>query len=123
MLGNQLFSIRFAMRQINFVIIFIFCLALALFAIENPEPATIQIVPGVEVQGAIAVELILAVGLGAVLAWMFSVWTHWQRLLSSRLQLRQKNAQIQELQSKIEEYQTEIQTLKPALPPVSDSVT
>jgi uncharacterized integral membrane protein len=110
------------MRQINFLIIFIFCLALALFTIENTEPGTIYIVPGLQVQAPIAVELFLAVGLGAVVAWLFSIWTHWQRLLLTRGQVRQKNVQIQELESKVEQYQAEIQSLTPALPPAGDSV-
>ncbi|TFI55982.1 LapA family protein [Mastigocladus laminosus UU774] len=109
------------MRQVNFVIIFIFCLAFALFTIQNTEPTTIHIVPGVQLQAPIAVELLLAIGLGAVFAWMFSIWTHWQRFMLSSQKLRQTNVHIQELESKIEHYQTEIQSLKLALPPANDS--
>jgi uncharacterized integral membrane protein len=109
------------MKQINFTIIFIFCLALVLFTIENTEPGTINIVPGLQVQAPIAVELILAGGIGAVIAWMYGVWTHWQRLLISGAQIRQKNTQIQQLENKVEQYEAEIQSMKLALPPVGDS--
>lgn len=104
------------MRQINFLIIFIFCLALALFTMENTAPGTINIVPGVEVQAPIAIELILASGLGAVFAWLYGMWTHLLRLIISGKQVRQKNVQIQELENKVEKYETEIQSLKLALP-------
>jgi uncharacterized integral membrane protein len=110
------------MKQINFVIIFLFCLALALFTLENTEPGSINVVPGVQVQAPIAVELLLASGIGAVLAWLYSIWTHWQRLLLSGQQVRQKNVQIKELESKVEQYQAEVQSLKLALPPVNDSL-
>jgi len=110
------------MRQINFFIIFIFCLALALFTLENTQPGTINVVPEVQVQAPIAVELLLASGIGAVLAWLYSIWTHWQRLLLSSQQVRQKNNQIKQLESNVEQYKAEIQSLKLALPPVNDSL-
>ncbi|MBD2773489.1 lipopolysaccharide assembly protein LapA domain-containing protein [Iningainema tapete] len=110
------------MRQFNFVIIFILCLAFALFAIENTEPGTIHIIPGYQVQAPIAVELLLASGLGAVFAWLFSIWTHLGRLLVSGKQVRQKNVQLKELETKIEQYQAEIQSLQLALPPAGDSL-
>lgn len=110
------------MKQLNFLIIFIFCLALALFTIQNTELATIYIVPGVQVQAPIAVELLLATGLGAIFAWLFSMWTQLQRQLLSGSQ-RKQNVRIQELESKIEQYQAEVQSLQLALPPSSDSST
>jgi lipopolysaccharide assembly protein A len=110
------------MKQVNFVIIFIFCLALALFTIENTEPATIHTLPGVQVQAPMAVELLLATGLGAVFAWLFSMWTQFQRQLLSSPQ-RQQTARIQELESEIEEYQDKVQSLQLALPPAGNSST
>ncbi|MBW4668316.1 MAG: LapA family protein [Cyanomargarita calcarea GSE-NOS-MK-12-04C] len=113
------------MRQFNFVIIFIFCLVIALFTVENSQPATIQITPGLQVSAAMplattswfAIELLIASGLGAFVVWLFSVWTHSN-------QVRQKNMQIQELESKIKQYQTEIQSLKlPLLHKSGDSLT
>ena len=110
------------MKQVNFVIIFIFCLALALFTIENTESATIHILPNLVFQAPMAIELLFAIGLGAVFAWLFSLWTQLQRQILSNPQRRQK-AQIQELESKIEQYQAEVQSLQLVLPPASDSLT
>lgn len=109
------------MRQVNFAIIFIFCLAFALFSIENTELGTIHLIPGMEVQAPISVELLIALGLGGVLAWLFSVWTHLERLLWSGQKVHQKNVQIQQLESKIEEYQAQVQSLQPSLTAASDS--
>ncbi|MEW5860620.1 MAG: LapA family protein [Cyanobacteriota bacterium] len=106
------------MRQINFLLIFTVLLALVLFSLENTEPAAIQIVQGVEVQAPLCIELILAMGLGAVLAWIFSIWTRLLRSLESGKQLRQmraKDARIQELEENIEHYKAEIEE-KQSLP-------
>ncbi|MBD1841319.1 LapA family protein [Coleofasciculus sp. FACHB-64] len=100
------------MRQINFLLIFAVLLALVLFSLENTEPAAIQIVQGVEVQAPLCIELILAMGLGAVLAWIFSIWARLLRSLESGKQLRQmraKDERIQELEENIEHYKAEIE--------------
>mgnify|MGYP001796211241 CR=1 FL=1 len=36
------------MKQVNFVVIFVICLALVLFGIENTTPSVINIVKGVD---------------------------------------------------------------------------
>ena len=113
----------FPVRQLNFVIIFSLGLGLVLFAIQNSEPATVQILPNLEVKAPVVVEFLLAVGLGSVLAWLFSVWTQLQQNLISRQKLRQKNVEIQELKCKLEEYKEEVQSLKLALPPVGETQT
>ncbi len=110
------------MKQVNFLIIFILCLALALFTLENTNLGTIYVLPGLEVQAPMAVELLLATGLGAVFAWLFSMWTQLQRQLLSSPQRKQK-VRIKELESKVEQYQAEVQSLQLALPPSSDSST
>lgn len=88
------------MRQINFLIIFVMCLALVLFSLENTEPVAIRIVKDIQVQAPLSIELILAMGLGAVIAWIFGIWTKLQQQLESRQarrQLRSKEEQIEEL--------------------------
>jgi uncharacterized integral membrane protein len=97
-----------AMRQLNFVVIFIVALALVLFSLQNTAPASIQIVPDLKVSAPIAVELILAMGLGAVLAWMFSVWS----ALQKSLDMRNKNVQIQNLQETVQNLSVEIEERK-----------
>jgi uncharacterized membrane protein YciS (DUF1049 family) len=107
------------MRQLNFLIIFAMCLALVLFSLENTEPAVIRIVNGVQVQAPIAIELILAMGLGAILAWLFSIWTRLQQQLQSfkaKRQIRSKEEQIEKLEQDVERYKAEIEQLEiPAL--------
>jgi len=110
------------MRQLNFVIIFILCLAFGFFTLENTELGTIYFVPGLQVQAPIAVELLLALGLGAIFAWLYSIWTRLQRLLVYSQQVRKKNVQIKELEKKVEHYQAEVQSLQLALPPAGDSL-
>lgn len=95
-------------RQLNFVVIFIVALALVLFALENTSPASIQIIPGLKVAAPISVELILAMGLGAVLAWIFSVWSGLQK----SIEMRNKNVQIQNLQETVQNLSVEIEERK-----------
>jgi uncharacterized integral membrane protein len=100
------------MRQINFLIIFAACLALVLFSLENSEPVAIRILQDVQVQAPLSIELILAMGFGAVLAWIFSIWTRLQRQLESRKavrQIRSKEEEIQKLEQTVERYKVEIE--------------
>jgi uncharacterized integral membrane protein len=95
-------------RQLNFVVFFIVALALVLFALENTSPASIQIIPQFKVAAPISVELILAMGLGAVLAWIFSVWSGLQK----SIEMRNKNVQIQNLQETVQNLSVEIEERK-----------
>lgn len=110
------------MRQVNFVIIFVICLALVLFGIENTEPAVIHVVKGIQIQAPLSIELILAMGIGAVLAWVFSVWTGLQRLLDTGKEVRARETRIQELEEDVERYKAEIQEQQRLLP-AAQSVT
>ncbi len=110
------------MRQINFLIIFVIALALVLFSLENTEPAVIHVVKDIQVQAPLSVELILAMGVGAVLAWVFSVWTQFQRLIEMRpkaQQIQQREERIQELEQDLERYKAELEERQPLLPGVS----
>jgi uncharacterized integral membrane protein len=107
------------MRQVNFIIIFVICLALVLFGIENTEPAVIHLVKGIEFQAPLSIELIMAMGIGAVFAWVFSVWTGLQGLLESRqvkVKMDEQEQQIQQLELDIEQYKAEIQEQRQLLP-------
>lgn len=90
------------MKQINFVVIFAMTMALVLFALQNPSNAKIQILPNFAVETSIAIEIIAAMGVGAILAWIFSVWGNIQRAI----ELGKKDKQIQKLQTQINELQT-----------------
>ncbi|KAM3098006.1 LapA family protein [Phormidesmis sp. 146-12] len=109
------------MRQINFLLIFVICLALVLFGIENTEPAVIRVVEGVQVQAPLSIELILAMGIGAVMAWVFSVWSQIQRMMDSRKELDLREDRIQELEQDVERYKAEIQEQQRLLPQAQDA--
>ncbi|MEM9136230.1 MAG: LapA family protein [Cyanobacteria bacterium P01_F01_bin.42] len=103
------------MRQVNFVLIFVICLALVLFGIENTELVSIKIVEGVEISAPLSVELIVTAGIGAVLAWVFSVWAQIQTSISRE----EQEEQIEELQANIERYKAELEEQQRLLPSVS----
>jgi lipopolysaccharide assembly protein A len=111
------------MRQINFLIIFAVCLALVLFSLENTEPVVIRIVEGVQVQAPLSIELILAMGIGASIAWIFSIWARLQQQLASYKvirQIRSKDDRIQQLEQDVERYKAEIEEQQ--LPALSASI-
>jgi uncharacterized integral membrane protein len=106
------------MRALNFFFIFLICLALVFFSIENTQPTAIQVIKGVQVKAPLCVELIVATGLGAILAWLFSLWSRMQRTLASRQQIRQvreKEQRIQELEQDLERYKAEVEAKQPLL--------
>lgn len=70
------------MKALNFSLIFLLCLALVLFSLENSQPTAIAIVRGVEVEAPLAVELIFAMGIGAVLVWLFALLSKLQRYVT-----------------------------------------
>lgn len=112
------------MRQVNFTVIFVVCLALVLFGIENTEPASIRLIEGVQLKAPLSVELIVAMGLGAMLAWVFSVWTQVQRMLESGREIHRRDTRIEELEQDVQRYKVELeqQRLLPASPSVASDV-
>jgi lipopolysaccharide assembly protein A len=94
-----------AVKQINFLIIFVLSVALVLFALENTDSAIIQILPNFALEAPLSIALIAAAGVGAIFAWLFSVWTSTQTALSSI----GKNKQIQNLQRKVSDLSNQVQ--------------
>lgn len=109
------------MRQINFVLIFVICLALVLFGIENTEPAVIHVVRGIDLQAPLCIELMAAMGIGAVLAWIFSVWAGVQRMLTVNNVTKQQETRIQELEENVERYRVELEEQQRLLPASQDN--
>jgi hypothetical protein len=67
------------------------------------------VIPGVQVEAPLSIELLLAVGTGAMLAWVFSLWDQLQRQIESwkaQRELKQKSRKIEELEKTISELQT-----------------
>ncbi|MFZ4676267.1 MAG: lipopolysaccharide assembly protein LapA domain-containing protein [Nodosilinea sp.] len=104
------------MRQINFVVIFVIALALVLFGIENTEPVIIHIAPGLDVESPLCVELIMAMGIGAVFAWVFSVWAQVQGYMTFGKQMQQRELHIQKLEQDVQRYQVELEEQSLMLP-------
>ncbi|NEP40892.1 MAG: LapA family protein [Okeania sp. SIO2H7] len=108
------------MKVINFLLIFIICFAVVLFSLQNTELTTIKLIEGVQVQAPLSLELIMAMGIGAILAWFFSLWSRVQRTLlnwQSKREMRQREKRIQELEENIESYQTAAEEQQASLPP------
>lgn len=103
------------MKQVNFVVIFVICLALVLFGIENTTPSVIHIVQGVDFEAPLSVELIVAAGIGATLAWVFSVWVQLQGVAQRIPEVQQRDVRIQQLEEDVERYRVELEQL-PMLP-------
>lgn len=94
------------MRPLNFVLIFIVCIGLVLFSLQNTELATIQLIEDVEFEAPLAIELIAAAGVGALLAWLFGLLSQLQRIVSARQnmrQIRQQEQRIQELEKDLQQ--------------------
>ncbi len=104
------------MKQINFVVIFVIALALVLFGIENTEPVLIHIARGLDVEAPLCVELIMAMGIGAVLAWVFSVWAQVQSHLSVGREVQNRELRIQELEQDVERYRVQLEEQSLLLP-------
>ena len=100
------------MRQFNFLAIFALCLAFVLFSLENNQPALIQVIPGVEMEAPLSVELMLSMGVGAILAWLFGIWSRLQNQLTifrSKRQIRAKDKQIKSLEEDLHQFQVELE--------------
>lgn len=108
------------MGSINFLIIFVFCVAMVFFGIENTESATIQIIPDrFEFQAPISIELIGAMGVGAILAWLFSVWTGIQNKvvdMNKERKVKAKEKEIKSLEQDLARLKEESEKQKQLLP-------
>jgi len=99
------------MKPINFLLIFLVCLALVIFTLQNTQITTIKLIEGIELEAPLSVELVIATGLGAVLAWLFNLWSRMQNSIESFRQMREirsRNKRIEELQEDVERYEEEL---------------
>ena len=99
------------MRPINFLLIFLVCLALVLFSLQNTQLTTIKLIQGIEFEAPLSVELVIATGLGAILAWVFNLWSRVQRTITTfgeMREIRSRNKRIEELEKDMERYQEEL---------------
>ncbi len=105
------------MRLLNYLIFFSALLGIAFFAMENATPVTITFAPGVSIESPLVVELLAAAGIGAALAWIYSLWMQLQFTLEAReknRQLQEKEVTITELREMVVELEGKVKQLPPS---------
>ena len=103
------------MIVVDFLIIFVTCLALALFSLENTQDVALKILPQLEIQIHLAVALIVSMGIGATLAGLYMTWIKVRNHLQFKRQARQikdREKQIEQLKEDIQSRQAELELLR-----------
>lgn len=100
---------------VDFLILFLTCLALALFSLENTQEIAIKILPQLEIQIHLALALIVSLGIGATLAGLYITWVKVRTRLQFRGQARQikdREQQIEQLKEDMKSRQVELELLR-----------
>jgi hypothetical protein len=93
------------MKQINFLLIFSFGLAMVMFTLENTAPTTVRFLPGLQATLPLAALLLVVGGIGATAAWVFAVWTG----VVKKVETLQDNGAIEAQQVRIQELESDLQ--------------
>ena len=93
------------MKQLNFVLIFSFGLAMVMFTLENTAPTTVHFLPGMKATLPLAALLLLVGGVGATAAWVFAVWSG----VTRRVEALQRQGEFEAQQVRIEELEHDLQ--------------
>ena len=86
--------------MIQLIAMLIFCLALAVFAVQNTAPMQIQFLWWKPQHFSPAVLALFSASVGAVLAFLISIPTHHRR----RKQLKQRERELEELRDAISKH-------------------
>ncbi len=100
------------MQPLNFLLIFAVVLGLVFFSLQNPDPVVVALTAEFQFSAPLCIVLIVSMGVGAFLAWVFSTLAGLQRLLSQRQERqsrRRQEAHIRELQQQIQDYQLQLE--------------
>jgi uncharacterized integral membrane protein len=111
------------MKQLNFLLIFSFGLAMVMFTLENTAATTVQFLPGVSFTLPLAAMLLLVGGLGATAAWVFAVWSGVVRKveeLQGQGELEAQEVRIRELETDLERYRATVDAQLALLPAAKD---
>ena len=125
------------MKQLNFLLIFSFGLAMVMFTLENTAPTTVHFLPGLSGTLPLAALLLLVGGIGATAAWGFAVWTGVVRkveAVQSQGEFAAQKVRIQELENDLQRYRATVdaqlgllpaagQSSAPANPDAAEAVT
>jgi hypothetical protein len=111
------------MKQLNFLLIFSFGLAMVMFTLENTAATTVQFLPGVSFTLPLAAMLLLVGGLGATAAWVFAVWSGVVRKveqLQDQGEMEAQEVRIRELENDLDRYRATVDAQLALLPAASE---
>jgi TRAP-type C4-dicarboxylate transport system permease small subunit len=111
-------------RQLNFLLIFSFGLAMVMFTLENTTPTTVHFLPGLSMTFPLAALLLLVGGLGATAAWIYAVWSGVVRKVETLQNDGEQEAQrvrIQELENDLQRYRATVDAQLGLLPAAGES--
>lgn len=112
------------MKQLNFLLIFSFGLAMVMFTLENTAPTTVHFLPGVTATLPLAAMLLLVGGVGATAAWVFAVWTGVVRkveAIQNQSEMEAQQVRIQELENDLQRYRATVDAQLGLLPAAGQS--
>ncbi|MCX5966292.1 MAG: lipopolysaccharide assembly protein LapA domain-containing protein [Cyanobacteria bacterium] len=107
------------MRQLNFLLIFSFGLAMVMFTLENTAATTVHFLPGVSTTLPLAALLLLVGGIGATAAWIFAVWSGVVKKVQTLQDPDEAEAQqvrIRELENDLQRYRATVDAQLGLLP-------
>lgn len=112
------------MKQLNFLLIFSFGLAMVMFTLENTATTTVRFLPGLSTTMPLAALLLLVGGIGATAAWVFAVWTGVVRRVENQInpgKLEAQQVRIRELEQDVERYRATVDAQLSLLPAAGQS--
>ena len=112
------------MKQLNFLLIFSFGLAMVMFTLENTAPTTVHFLPGLQATLPLAALLLVVGGVGATAAWVFAVWTGVVRkveALQNQSDYEAQQVRIQELENDLQRYRATVDAQLGLLPAAGQS--
>ena len=107
------------MRQLNFLLIFSFGLAMVMFTLENTAATTVRFLPGVSTTLPLAALLLVVGGIGATAAWIFAVWSGVVKkveTLQDPSEVEAQQVRIQELENDLQRYRATVDAQLGLLP-------
>lgn len=112
------------MKQLNFLLIFSFGLAMVMFTLENTATTTVRFLPGLSTSMPLAALLLLVGGIGATAAWVFAVWSGVVRkveALQNQNEVEAQQVRIRELENDLQRYRATVDAQLGLLPAAGES--
>jgi len=112
------------MRQLNFLLIFSFGLAMVMFTLENTTATTVHFLPGVSTTLPLAAMLLVVGGIGATAAWIFAVWSGVVKkveTIQDQGEVEAREVRIRELETDLERYRATVEAQLGLLPAAGGS--